>query len=182
MIDPRCSHLSDDLILLDGNVPDNGKSKAGLYQVHAGVKIVNRDNIPRRPGSRIRSECRGIDLKISLALSDPQVVGGIVRNNKDEGGGNDRHKKNFSSVRQFIPIISLVPCEGERANVGKTNQDRIRLECTSDHFRAEKDSELERRLTADKEEQAGVNDAGEDDKGRNDANCRQEEDEKVKKD
>jgi hypothetical protein len=51
-----------------------------------------------------------------------------------------------------------------------------------DLLRADKDSELEGRLTANEEEQAGVDDAGEDDKGRSGANCRQEEDEEVGKD
>jgi hypothetical protein len=82
----------------------------------------------------------------------------------------------------FIPIISLVPYEGERANIGRVNQDQVRHERASDLLRADKDSELERRLTANEEEQVGVDDAGEDDKGRRDANCRQEEDEEVGKD
>jgi hypothetical protein len=36
-------------------------------------------------------------------------------------------------------------------------------------------------LAANEEEQAGVDDAGEDDKGRSDANCRQDEDEEIGK-
>jgi hypothetical protein len=82
----------------------------------------------------------------------------------------------------FIPIISLVPYEGERASIGRVNQDQVRHERASDLLRADKDSELEGRLTANEEEQVGVDDAGEDDKGRRDANCRQEEDEEVRKD
>jgi hypothetical protein len=63
MIDPRYSHLANDLILLNENVPNNEKPERGLYQIHAGVKIVDRDNI--------LSEYRGTDSRIPLALSDP---------------------------------------------------------------------------------------------------------------
>jgi hypothetical protein len=176
-MDPRCSHLSDDPILLDENVPDNGEPEAGFYQVHAGVEIVDRDNTSRRLGSRIRSECRGADSRIPLALSDLQMVGGVVGGGRNEGDGDDKDKKSSPPVRRSTPIASLVPCEGERAN-----QDLVRRERASHLLRADKDSELEGRLTANEEEQAGVDDAGEDDKGRSDANCRQEEDEEVGKD
>jgi hypothetical protein len=138
---------------------------------------VDRDNIPRRLGLRIRLECRGANSRISFALSDLQVVGGVVGDGKDEGDGDDRDKESFSPVRRLISIISFVPCEGERAN-----QDLVCCERASDLFRADEDSELEGRLTANEEEQAGVDDAGEDDKGRSDVNCRQEENEEVRKD
>jgi hypothetical protein len=149
-------------------VPNNGELKTGLFQTHAGVKIVDRDNIPRRSSSRIRLECRGTNSKILIALSDSQVMGDIVRIDKDENSDN-RDEKNFPPVRRSTPIISLVFCERERAN-----QDLIRRERASDLFRADKYLELEGRLTANEEEQAGVNDAGENDKNRSDANCRQE--------
>jgi hypothetical protein len=42
-MDPRCSYLADDLILLDENVLNNGESEAGLFQIRAGVKIMDRD-------------------------------------------------------------------------------------------------------------------------------------------
>jgi hypothetical protein len=99
------------------------------------------------------------------------MAGGIVEGGKGGGNGNDRDKKSSPPVRRSTPIISLVPCERERTDIGRANQDR-----------ADKDSELEGRLTANEEEQAGIDDVGENDKGRSDANCRQEEDEKVGKD
>jgi len=80
-------------------VPNNGKPEAGLYQIRASVKIVNRDNTPRRPGSKIRSECRGINSKILLALSDPQLIRDIVRGGRDKGDGDNRDKKNSPLVR-----------------------------------------------------------------------------------
>jgi len=69
-MDPRYSYLTDDPILLDENVP-NREPEAGLFQAHAGVEIVDRDNTPRRLGSKIRSECRDTNSRILLALSDP---------------------------------------------------------------------------------------------------------------
>jgi hypothetical protein len=180
-MDPRYSYLADDPILLDENVPNNGEPEAGVFQAHAGVEIVDRDNTPRRPGLRIRSECLGADSRIPIALSDPQVVGGVVGDGRDEGDGNDRDEKGSPPVRRSTLIISLVPCEGERANVGRVNQDQVRRKRASNLLRADKDSEPEGRLIANEEEQAGVNDTGEDDKGRSDVNCRQEEDEKVRK-
>jgi hypothetical protein len=171
----------DLFILLDENVPNNGEPEAGLFQVRAGVKIVDRDNTPRRPGSRIRSEYRGTNSRISLALSDSQMVEGVIRGSKDEGNDNDRDKKSSPPVWRSIPIISLVPCEEERVNIDSANQDQIRHKRASDLFRADLDSELERRLIANEEEQAGIN-AGENDKGRNNADCRQEEDQEIGKD
>jgi hypothetical protein len=112
MINPRCSYLANDPILLNENVPYNGEPEAGLFQTHAGVKIADRDNISRRPDSRMRSECRGTNSRISIALSDPQVVGSIVGGGKDEDNGDDRDKKNSPPVRRSIPTTSLVPCEG----------------------------------------------------------------------
>jgi hypothetical protein len=94
-MDLRCSHLANDLILLDENVPNNKKPETGLFQAHTGVKIVNRDNIPRRPSLRIRSECRGNDPRIPLTLSDPQMVGNVVGGDKNEGNGDNRDKKVF---------------------------------------------------------------------------------------
>jgi hypothetical protein len=108
----------------------------------------------RRPGSRIRSECRGADSRIPLAPSDPQVVGGVVGGGRDEGDGDDRGKESSPPVRRSTLIISLVSCEGERAN-----QDLVRRERASDLLRVDKDSELEGRLIANEEEQAGVDDA-----------------------
>jgi hypothetical protein len=179
-MDPRCSHLADDPILMDENVPSNGEHEGALYQVHTGGEIVDRDNTPLRPASRILSECRGADSRIPLALSDPQVVGG-VGGGRDEGDGDDGYKESPPPVRRSTPITSLVPCEEERANVGRANQDQVRHEHASDLLRADKDSELEGRLTANEEGQDGVDDADQDDKGRSDANCRQEEDEEVGK-
>ena len=118
VIDPRCLYLADDPILLISN---NGESEGGLYQVHAGVKVVDRDNISDRLGLRILAECRGVDSKISLALSDPQVVGDIGVG-KNEGDGDNYDKESFPLVRRLISITSLVFCEGERANVGRINQ------------------------------------------------------------
>jgi hypothetical protein len=71
-MNPRYSYLANNFILLDENVPNNGKPEAGLF------KIVDRDNTPRRPGLIIRSEYRGANSRIPLALSDPQVVRGIA--------------------------------------------------------------------------------------------------------
>ena len=93
MINPRYLYLADDPILLNENVPNNGKSETGLFQAHAGVKIVNRDNIPHRLGLKMQSKYRDIDSRIFIALSDPQVVGGIIKGNKNENNGNDRDKK-----------------------------------------------------------------------------------------
>jgi hypothetical protein len=92
-MDPRCSHFADNLILLDKIVPNNGKPKEGLYQIHAGVEIVNRNNIPYRLNSKIQSEYGDTDSKISLAFSDFQIMGNI-KNNKDENDGNNDDKKN----------------------------------------------------------------------------------------
>jgi hypothetical protein len=102
------------------------------------------------------------------------VIKDIIKGDRDEGDGNDRDKKSFSLMRRSIPIISLVPCEEERVN-----QNLIRRKRASDLLRADEDSELKRRLTANKKEQ--VNDTGKDNKGRSDANCRQDKDEEVKK-
>jgi hypothetical protein len=176
MMDLRCSHLANDFILLDENLPNNKELKAGLFQTHVSVKIVDRNNIQRRPRLKIRSEYRGINSRIPLTLSDPQIMGGVVKDGKNEGDGDNRDKKNFPPMRRSTPITSLVPCEEKRANVGRTNQDQVR-ERASDLLRADKDSELEGRLSANEEEQAGINDAGENNKGCNDANCRQKEDE-----
>jgi hypothetical protein len=132
-------------------MPDNGKPETGLYQIHAGVKIVNRNNTPRRPDSKIRLKYRGINSKIPLALSDPQTIRNVIKDNKNESNGNNRDKKNFPPVRRSTPIISLVPYEGKRANVGSANQDQIRRERAFDLFRAGKNSELEKRLTTNEE-------------------------------
>ena len=70
MINPRYSHLTDDPILLNENVPNNGESKNGLYKAHTGLKVVNRDNTPSRPDSRILAEYRDTNSRILLALSD----------------------------------------------------------------------------------------------------------------
>jgi hypothetical protein len=154
-MDPRCSHLADDPILLDKNVFNNGEPEGALYQIHAGVEIVDRDTTSRRPASKILSECRGVDSRIPLALSDPQVVGGVW-GGRDEGIGNDGDKESPPLVRRPISIISLVLCEEELANIGRANQDQVRREHASDFFRADKDSELEGRLTANEEEQDGL--------------------------
>jgi hypothetical protein len=176
-MDPRYSHLADDPILLK---PNNEESEDGLYQAHAGVEVVDRNNISGRPGSRILAEYRGIDSKIPFAFSDPQVVGD-VRVGKNESDGDNYDKKSFPPVRRLTPITSFAPCEGERANVGRANQNQIPPERASDLLRAHKDSQLKRRLAANEEEQDRVDDADEDDKGRSDANCRQKENEEVGK-
>jgi hypothetical protein len=46
-IPPHYLYLLNDPILLNENVFNNEKSKTGLYQIHAGVKIVDRDNTSR---------------------------------------------------------------------------------------------------------------------------------------
>jgi hypothetical protein len=76
----------------------------------------------------------------------------------NEGNGDNNNKESLPPVRRLTPIISLIPCEEERANVGRTNP------------------------TANAEEQNGIDDADENDKGRNDANCQQEKDKEVRKD
>ena len=81
---------------------------------------MNRDNISRRPDLRILSEYRSINSRISLALSDPSVMGG-VRVGRDEGDGNNHDKESPPLIRRLISITSLVPCEGKRANIGKIN-------------------------------------------------------------
>ena len=70
-MDPRYLYLADDPILLDENVSNNEEPEAGLFQICAGVEIMNRTNTPRRSGLKIRLECRGVNSRISLALSDP---------------------------------------------------------------------------------------------------------------
>ena len=80
---------------------------------------MNRDNIPRRPNLRMRSECRGINLKIPLTLSDSQVIGNVIGCDKNEFNGDNRDKENFPPVRRSIPNISFILCERERVNIGK---------------------------------------------------------------
>ena len=70
-MDPRYLYFTDDSILLGENISNNGESKNDLYQIHAGVKIVNRNNTPRRPDLRILTKYRGVNSRIPLALSDP---------------------------------------------------------------------------------------------------------------
>jgi hypothetical protein len=82
---------------------------------------VNRDNISRRLISRILSEYRDIDSKISFVFSDFQVIGNI-RDDRNEGDDNNNYKKNSPSMRRSISIISFVSCEEERANIDKINQ------------------------------------------------------------
>jgi hypothetical protein len=120
-MNPRYLYLIDDPILLNENVLNNGKFKTDLYQIHAGVKIVNRDNIPRRSNSKIRSEYRDINSKIILIFSDLQMMENIIKNNRNENNDNNRDKKNSPLIRRSTPIISLVPCEKERINIGKIN-------------------------------------------------------------
>jgi hypothetical protein len=123
LIDLRYLYLVNDLILLDENVFNNREPDAGLFQAHAGVEIMDRDNIPRRLGLRMRLECRGIDSKISLALSDSQVVEGVIWVGRGEGDGDNRDKESSPLIRRSTLNISLVSCEGKRANVGRAKQD-----------------------------------------------------------
>jgi hypothetical protein len=51
---------------------------------------VNRDNILRCLGSRIRLECRGINSRIPFAFFDPQMVRDVVKGGKNEGDGNNK--------------------------------------------------------------------------------------------
>jgi hypothetical protein len=74
MMDPRCSHLADDLILLDGDMRNNGEPDGNLCTVYTGSKTVDQDNTQRRSSLRVVSECRGADEKISFGLSSLQVT------------------------------------------------------------------------------------------------------------
>jgi hypothetical protein len=69
-MDLRYLYFVDDLILLNENISNNRKFEAGFFQIHAGVEIVNRDNISRRLNSKIRSEYRDTDLKILFIFFD----------------------------------------------------------------------------------------------------------------
>jgi hypothetical protein len=79
----------------------------------------------------------------------------IIGNSKNGNNDNNRNKKNFPLIRRSIFIISLVFCEGERTDIGRINYDQIRRERASDFLRADKNSELERRLTANEESRPG---------------------------
>jgi hypothetical protein len=96
-MDPRYLYLTDDPILLNKNMPNNGESENGLYQIHAGGEIVNRDNILRRSNLKILLEYFNIDSRISFAFSDFQVMENI-RDNKNEDDGDNDDKKNPSLI------------------------------------------------------------------------------------
>jgi hypothetical protein len=161
MIDQRYLYLTDDLILLDKNMPNNGKSRKDLYQIHAGGEIINRDNILRRLDLKILSEYFNTDSKISLAFSDSQIMGDI-RDNRNENDDHNGDKKRYT-------------------NIGRINQNQIYRERASDLFRADKNSELEEHLTINTEEQNGIIDIDENDKNCNNINYQQKKDEKITK-
>jgi hypothetical protein len=167
--------------VLNKNVLNNEKSKEGLYQIHARGEIVDRDNTLCSLDLKILLKYRNANSRISLALSDPEVGRG-VGGNRNEDDDDNSDKKSPPPVRQSIPITSLVPYEKGRANIGRANQNQIRRERASNLFRANKDSKSKERLTANTKEQDGINDAGENNKDRNDVNCQQREDEKIKND
>ncbi len=91
---------------------------------------------------------------------------------RDEDNDDDHDKKNSLLIRRLIFITSLVPCEKERVNIGKINQDQISFKRASNLLRADKNLELEGRLTTNKEEKDKVNDTNENNKNRGNANCR----------
>jgi hypothetical protein len=69
VMDSPYSYFIEDLILLDKNVFNNGKSERDLYQVHVGDKIIDRNNISRRLNSKILSEYRDINSKFLSSSS-----------------------------------------------------------------------------------------------------------------
>jgi hypothetical protein len=103
-MDPRYSYFADDLILLDKNVPNNGESEGNFYQIHAGDEIVNRDNTANRPNSRILSDYRDIDSKISFVFSDFQIMGNIEIG-KNKNNDNNSDKKIFRQYNDRSPLF-----------------------------------------------------------------------------
>ena len=116
-MDPLYLYFTDDLILLDENISNNEESENGLYQTHVNIKIMNRDNTPRRPGLRILPKYRGVNSKISLALIRNIKVG------RDEGDDDNHDIENPFPARRLISITSLVFYGKERANIGRANRD-----------------------------------------------------------
>jgi len=98
---------------------------------------VNRDNTSNRPSSRILAEYRNINLKIPLALSDPQIMGdvGVGRN---EDNDDIYNKESPPLMQRLTPITSFIPCERERANIDKANQHQIPLKRAFNLLRADK--------------------------------------------